>query len=317
MRLEQFYMFVKIAETHSIRKASAELYQSPQAVSKAMLQLEDELQTKLYDRTNTGVKLTGDGEKAYHYMQKILRDLDDMLEEFHMEKTMISASEYPVKIVTAPILDTYVTYIVKNLYEEFPKAIVSEMQYSRGTINQMFFSGKEIDADIVLGNVSDNKMQDISDKVFENYDCYFLYQDELRIQIPKDSPYAQLDVFPLKELEELPLLIFDLDNGPSELEKIFEKKNIKLRRMSKTANLNTCSQVALQTNRCCFVGYPSVELRPLSNVVYLPLEEEYRSNQLMMISKNAKNTSYVQKFYENMDMLFNLKQIKTGEVQLP
>ena len=89
MRLEQLYAFQKIAETGSIRKASAALFSTPQNISQAMIQLEKEWNTTLYIRSRTGVKLTEAGEHAYQLIQRILEDIDG-LNRYFMWKSVFA-----------------------------------------------------------------------------------------------------------------------------------------------------------------------------------------------------------------------------------
>ena len=69
MRLEQLYIFEKVADTGSMRKAAEALYLSAQSVSKSMLQLEAEWNAPLFLRSRTGIELTAEGERLFHHVQ--------------------------------------------------------------------------------------------------------------------------------------------------------------------------------------------------------------------------------------------------------
>ena len=64
MRLEQLEFFVETAKNHSMRSAADKLHASPQNVSKAIKQLEDELAFTLFIRSRQGLYLTPLGQEA-------------------------------------------------------------------------------------------------------------------------------------------------------------------------------------------------------------------------------------------------------------
>lgn len=62
MRAEHLKYFVALAENHSITKTSLEFYTSHQSVSKVIRQLEEEMGTALFVRSQKGMTLTPEGE---------------------------------------------------------------------------------------------------------------------------------------------------------------------------------------------------------------------------------------------------------------
>ena len=74
MRTEQLKYLVDVAETRSMNKSAERLFVSPQAVSKAIKQLENELDAELLVRTSTGVMLTHIGEEVVAHAQRILQE---------------------------------------------------------------------------------------------------------------------------------------------------------------------------------------------------------------------------------------------------
>lgn len=310
MRIEQFYIFVKIAETKSIRKASEAFFSTPQNLSKSMLQFEDELHTKLYHRMHNGIQLTEDGEIAYEMILEILKDIEKLKKQFAVESKMGKIMVHPVNIMACPVLDYYANIAIKTLFETFPEIPINDRQVSREIINERLIKPDEVTEDIILTNMSSIMLEKIQARVRETYHCYFLFRDELRLQVPKGSPYEAYDMIPLKLLETIPLLLFGLNPEiKGEFEAILEQQGVHLKNVSRTSNLDTCSQMALNSDKYCFVSYPSVELRPLSNVVYIPFEQPFYTNQIMLIKNRNHNKNYIHSFYEMMDQYFDLKPI--------
>lgn len=78
MRMEQLKYLVDIADTKSMSKTAERLFVSPQAVSKAIKQLEAELDAELLSRTNAGVILTKVGESVAALAEDMLREAQQM-----------------------------------------------------------------------------------------------------------------------------------------------------------------------------------------------------------------------------------------------
>lgn len=67
--------FVAVAEHHSFTKAAAALGVTPAAVSQSVARLEEDLDTKLLDRTTRSVELTGEGRLYLDYCRTALSQI--------------------------------------------------------------------------------------------------------------------------------------------------------------------------------------------------------------------------------------------------
>lgn len=309
MRLDQLAIFVEIADSGSIRQASQSFYSTPQNLSKSMIQLEEELHTTLYTRTNTGIELTKDGEEAYLLCKKVLSDVNALKEHFHIDSKNASPAITPVNIASCPVLDTYVSGIINQLFKVFPNTIINEYQFSRNEINDTLLKKPRKNIDIYLTNMMDNTFVEISSSFRNNFSCYFLYDDELMLQVPKNSLLATYEKIPAEVLKTLPLLLFDMELRKGDFEIVLEKMGCHLQNVSRTSNLDTCSKIALNSNKYCIVGYPSVELRPLPNVVYIPLFTSIKTKHIMLVRKRGGNREYISAFTDIMNQYFDTKKL--------
>lgn len=82
MEIRQFRYVNAVAECGSITKAAASLFISQPALSNYISKLEEELGSKLFDRTTTPLTLTYAGEQYLKRAKNILMQLDDMKREF-------------------------------------------------------------------------------------------------------------------------------------------------------------------------------------------------------------------------------------------
>ena len=78
MRMEQLKYLVDIAETKSMSKTAEHMFVSPQAISKAVKQLETELDVELLVRTSLGVMLTPVGKQIATLAENMLREEQQM-----------------------------------------------------------------------------------------------------------------------------------------------------------------------------------------------------------------------------------------------
>lgn len=99
VRLQQIHALVTISETGSIRAAARKLGISQPALSKSILQLEDEFSVAVVQRTPRGVNLTPYGRAMLVRARSIAADMERMREEIEQ---MRGTLEGVVSIATAP-----------------------------------------------------------------------------------------------------------------------------------------------------------------------------------------------------------------------
>jgi DNA-binding transcriptional LysR family regulator len=76
VELRQLKYFIAVAEEHSFSRAARRLHISQPPLSVQIMLLEDELNTRLFDRTNRGVSLTAAGSVFYDEMRAVLIRLE-------------------------------------------------------------------------------------------------------------------------------------------------------------------------------------------------------------------------------------------------
>lgn len=81
MEFKQIQYFLKLSECSSFTDASEKLYISQQALSKSIINLEKELNTRLFARSRNGIKLTEDGVYLKNKFKHICSIYDEACEE--------------------------------------------------------------------------------------------------------------------------------------------------------------------------------------------------------------------------------------------
>ncbi|WP_342600592.1 LysR family transcriptional regulator [Psychrobacillus sp. FSL H8-0483] len=71
-KLDLYKVFCKVANSKSFSKAAKDLFMTQPAVSQAIMQLERELEIRLFNRTSRGVTLTNEGTLLFEYANSAL-----------------------------------------------------------------------------------------------------------------------------------------------------------------------------------------------------------------------------------------------------
>ncbi len=72
LKLDAYRVFCEVAKHQSFSKTAKVLYMTQPAVSQAMMNLENELETRLFTRTSKGVHLTNEGQLLYEYIHSAM-----------------------------------------------------------------------------------------------------------------------------------------------------------------------------------------------------------------------------------------------------
>ncbi len=112
--LSLYHIFNVVAEAGNISHAAKQLFISQPAVSKAIQNLEDNLQTTLFIRNSRGVRLTEEGKLLYEHTRlafETLRRAEEDLKQIHdlgIGHLRIGASTTLCKYLLLPYLDHFV-----------------------------------------------------------------------------------------------------------------------------------------------------------------------------------------------------------------
>jgi len=103
MQLDQLILFDRIASEKSISKVAEESHLSQPALSQKMRKLEEEMDIKLFERSNRGIELTEAGMMVQKYFHQIISAYDEMQEELGNLKQHSGT----VRILASPVVGQY------------------------------------------------------------------------------------------------------------------------------------------------------------------------------------------------------------------
>lgn len=155
-KLDLYRVFSIVAKNNSFSSAAKDLYMTQPAVSQAMMQLEKELGTRLFNRTPKGVTLTTEGKLLYEYTNSALGLLDageEKLLEFKNLTTgqlKIGVGDTISRFFLMPYLETFHTM--------YPNI---KLQMLNGTTSEIcnFIKSGEVDIGLCNFPIEDQTLQ--------------------------------------------------------------------------------------------------------------------------------------------------------------
>ena len=143
MDTEDLRSFRLVYEERSINQAARHLFISPQGLSRIIQKLEEELHSKLFERTPSGMVPTKSGDYFYEHSQEILYRLEDL----KIKMQQIDRADQPFRIGFAcGVLNILPLQKLKQISAEFPQILIQWEELANSSMSEKIASGK---ADIV------------------------------------------------------------------------------------------------------------------------------------------------------------------------
>jgi DNA-binding transcriptional LysR family regulator len=202
-------IFFEVAREGSTGRAAEKLNMTQSAVSRAIITLEERMQTQLFDRVR-GMRLTAQGERLYDFAEKILYETDNFEKLFAGEEKI----QGNLKITALPYIAT--DWLIPNL-KDFLKL------YPQVNL-QIFPMGEEIhdisDYDVAIRSFIPHQPDLIQEHLLTLNVCFFAhpeYLEEFGIpQKPKDLNKHRIVIYKEKYYTPYGNSILTLGNSINE-----------------------------------------------------------------------------------------------------
>lgn len=185
---------LEVAKAGSLSKASEVLLIAAPNISRSIKELEADLGITIFDRTQSGMKLTPEGEEFLEFAKSILGQLDQV--ENYYKKGHPKKQTFSISVPRASYICEAFAEFSKSLSKDAAEIFYKETNSQR-TINNM------LNHDYKLGIV----------RYAENYDMYFktmleekgftyelITEFTYKIIMSKNSPLAKLDTISFDDL---------------------------------------------------------------------------------------------------------------------
>jgi DNA-binding transcriptional LysR family regulator len=193
MELRQLRYFVNIVETMSFTLASKQLFISQSTLSQQIIQLEDELAVKLFNRNGKHISLTEEGRYFYPYAKDCIQKTKDavtILEELKKNNTgeIRIGVTYAFRKVIANALITF--------YQKYPniKIIVHF-----GSSNEML---EKLSRDLVDILITFDLTLDTS-----QFDQQILFETPICLIVPKTHKFSKKKSISLRDLATQKIIV--------------------------------------------------------------------------------------------------------------
>lgn len=214
-KLDLYKIFSKVAKSESFSKAAKELYMTQPAVSQAIMQLEKDLNTRLFNRTPKGASLTDEGSLLFEYVNSamnLLRTGEEKILEFQN----LTAGELKIGVG-----DTISRYFLLPYLEAFHNKYPNiKFTIVNGTTLELCSILKSGEVDISICNLP------IDDSSLEVRPCF-----DIQDTFVYGERFAEILSQPisLHELVKLPLIFLETkSNSRKYVEDYMISKGIKI-----------------------------------------------------------------------------------------
>jgi DNA-binding transcriptional LysR family regulator len=192
-------VFHAVANELSFTRAAEQLHMTQPAVTHQIRQLEEDFNTRLFDRENNKISLTAAGQEVLRYADKIIGLYGDMAE------SVKSLTGDTTGLVTLGASTTIAEYMLPGLLGEFQRQF-PDVQVRLRVAN----------TDAIVSLVADNTI-DLGVVEGEVNNQYLLVEDcqadELRVIFPPDHALSELDAVPPQELLNYPFIFREDGSG--------------------------------------------------------------------------------------------------------
>lgn len=209
MTLQQLRYAVAIAKHKSINKAATELFVSQPSLSNSMKELEQEIHTTIFIRSNRGIIITPEGEEFLGYARQML-DHYRLIEERYVENTE-SKKKFSVSTQHYTFAVEAFIRLAKDFGMEKYEFAIHETRTSE-VIKNVHLSKSEIG--ILYKNDFNSKF---IDKILRDNGLEFisLFECGTYVYMSKGNPMAKKEMIELEDLQQYPCLSFEQGDNNS------------------------------------------------------------------------------------------------------
>jgi len=219
--------FVAVADTESFSKAASQLFITQSAVSKRVALLEDQLNSRLFDRIGRQVSLTETGAALLPRARKILLELEDARRAIgnlsgEVTGTLSLAASHHVSLHRLPP-------ILRAFTAEYPK-VKLDLRFDESEVAYQGVLRGELELALITLSLTPD----------DNINSIPIWQDALQYVVSRDHPLANEQHVSLEQLTRYTAILPDQNTFTRQLvEQLFERHNLQLDAGMSTNYLDT------------------------------------------------------------------------------
>lgn len=196
MNISRFRYFIEVCRTKNITKAAKNLFVSQPSITSAIKKIEEELGVNLFIREKQRVNLTKEGIYFYKEIEKIVNNLDDLV---NVMKDF-GQKQRSVKVGVPPMTASFILpEIFLGFQKEHPE--VNLEIYEHGALeSRELLKAEKLDLAVIIGD-DDIKTNKNSFKL--NRKTFF------KLFVNEGHKFTQKESISFKDIAEEPLILFN------------------------------------------------------------------------------------------------------------
>ncbi|MEA4895117.1 MAG: LysR family transcriptional regulator [Oscillospiraceae bacterium] len=274
MEFQQMRYFVKIAEHESFTRAAEELYVTQPMLTRAIKTLEEEMGTKLIERTSKSFRLTDAGRLFYQQAVEMLHKHDDIYRSIDDVKSIRKGQ---VKMsIPGVLIDVYFAPLLARFGKEHPGIDISIIEEGSKDTAKSVISGK-VDLGLAMMPI----------EVASEMNIYTVISDEAYILMSKRHPLSEYDIIPIEALSDQPIITFgDTSTLHDEVLKTFSQCGVKPHMPYKTMMVNFTVQMVSMGQCVAFIPRPVIQHFITENLTLRPTSPSIKWEIAIIENKN-------------------------------
>lgn len=285
MSPRQLEYFLEVYNQRSIKKVAEKLIISPQAVSKTIKEIEDELKIKLFVRGKKKLEPTNEAEYLKNHAIRIL-------EEFNKINNIQSFSNREAKILTIYSIDGFLQYVtvkfIKDFQDAFPEILLNIIETTEKDIIEKL-EKRQIDIAIITTPLNTN-----------TFSYSYLYSNKNCLVINKANPLSKKKTISQDDLNHQPIAGKGSNYScySSSISKLFQR-NINPKIMLETTNDSLIIQMA-EHNIAIGITLDYIAFASTSdNIVIKPFKEDGQKRNVFWIENNYAILTKEEQIFRN------------------
>lgn len=231
MEISELTAFIKVAESGSFSIASEQLFLTQPAISKRIASLEDQLNTRLFDRLGRQVLLTEAGKRLLPQAKHILSAINEAKSSMVAEQEEVNGE---LKMATSHHIGLHrLPTILKQYQQQFPNVMI-EINFTQSEeAYQQVRKGETELAVITLANTQDEQIESIA-----------IWSDPLMCVVSHEHPLASMTKIELDQLARHPCVLPDKNTFTRQMvDQVLGENHLKPNVRMSTNNFDTLTML--------------------------------------------------------------------------
>lgn len=265
LSLRQLRYFIAAADAGQVSKAAKNLSVSQSAVTTAIKQLEEGVGATLFERHQSGISLTYEGNRFLDHARHIIQSVDEAIRIPKRAKEDVSGQ---IKLaVTYTVAGYFIPKLLAQFTRSFPNIGVSITETSRPDIEEGLITGGFDIAVMLTSNIINH----------EEIAHAALFQSRRRLWVNANHDFLKKQTVTLQEISGEPYIMLTVDEAGNTAQRYWNKTSYKPNTIFRTSSVEAVRSMVAN----------GMGVSVLSDMVYRPWSLEGRQVGVIDISDNV------------------------------